>query len=254
MTNHDHTLTERGTKALRDAKPLARQLRTLLDAHDPATADKADTLFLASTARMLALTADIICLNLHPDSAYATSELPTDASIEIFVALRDAAEGVYEQSPLSPDTHHESTRDLLDAFWDVHDALLDEKRDEDAYTIVGFWDNDEVTVTGVILGDHAVHGGDACGDGGPFAEATQGRDADAAERAFYASQDADNPDTDDEHCACGEALCAECSGCSECGTVGECLCSKCVECGECLGCLGTADSDTLCTFCLNKNT
>ncbi|WP_024816947.1 hypothetical protein [Arthrobacter sp. 31Y] len=51
---------------------------------------------------------------------------------------------------------------------------------EESFTVIGFWDEDEPVVTGVITGQHSVEGGDGVSEQGPWALWVDAVDAEAA--------------------------------------------------------------------------
>lgn len=53
---------------------------------------------------------------------------------------------------------------------------------EESFTVIGFWDEDEPVVTGVVLGQHPVVGGDDVSDQGPWALWVDAVDPEAAAR------------------------------------------------------------------------
>lgn len=64
-------------------------------------------------------------------------------------------------------------------------AALDAREDDDGlrpYTVIGYWnDEDEITITGIIRGEHGVFGGDGCSEGGPWATSFRAEDDEDAE-------------------------------------------------------------------------
>ena len=103
------------------------------------------------------------------------------------------------------------------------------------WTVIGYWDNDERIVAGVVKGNHDVAGGDSAGDGGPWAHTVTAPDAASAEEESLS------------RCiSCDEKYCGECGRCSECG---DCECPTCQGCGECLGCHPSGTDPARCEDC-----
>lgn len=245
-TMYDETAIARGEAAICDAEPLARELAATLDDPD------ADARLVVATAHDLALTFERISLYLHVDGVCGADEYKEAAHADLFEALDDAADNLWGRCSAAPypikqvrerdQVTLQTYRDALDAYWPLRVACLGYDTNpasdaENEYTVIGYWQDDERVVAGVIKGSHDVTRGEGAGNGGPWADTVTAPDAESAECESLS------------HClTCENETCRECDRCSECG---ECECPTCqgADCGECLGCHPSGSDPTRCEDC-----